>query len=967
MLSSLRTFLDSHRTEKDADDWNLTGIGSKDMGKYRVDDEEYDIFLKCVHDHIFGPKPQACSLLEKHRDVGPLLIDLDFRYASGGPLVRRFNHDMIKKFVAEYMAAIIYFSEMENFKADAPPANREIRLFYLTKPSPETEKGNHKDGVHIQCPDIVTSPKFQYAVRGFLLGRGTVGSVFESTAMTNIAEDVYDVSVIHRNNWFLYGACKPDKAQYSVNRVWKILPDDVREALDGNVPGDFDELVDVVYDMMEESEIPTDNWELLKTLSIRRGISVANSPSVRTARQKEWDDLVAMWGSGKAKLMNARQTAHVTGPGSDEEPIVSTIPNSEDGRRITSEHSAEDIALAYRLARQCLNAERRAGEYTDWVNLAICLKNIANTDESFHVWCEITRRVDPAHKKARMTDAELRAKWNLVRCDSTKRLTMGSLQYWAKDDSPKTWEAIQSETLRDWIMNFAKDTHVNVATCVMRMYGHEFRCSYGAKRAGEWFQFVDHAWKHLRTPTVLRARLSNEVRNHYIEADREFGRRITLAADAERQVLEEKRKGILKIETQLENASFKDNVLKECTEKFYDEDFVSHLNCNPYLVGVANGVLDLQHMDESGRPSVVFREGRPDDYVSFLMGRSEPDFDAVEYIPYDVNSQDQKDIMAFFERIYPDPILRRYVLTLLASCLEGQNREQRFYVNQGRGSNGKSMIQTLMRYTFGDYQTSLQTTALTRKRPESGAANPDMIVTKCKRYIYMGEPDQNEKLNTARMKQLSGEDIVEARGLFADQEKFKMMGKIFLSCNDLPPVSSMDNGTWRRLRVIPHVATFVDPDKPANPAENIFPKDLHLEHKLRKWRVAFLSLLVHYYQTEYLAHGLREPESVMVASNKYKEENDTFYTFVQENFVLEPGAGPVRIGEVVDIYKEWKKSQFGRAELKKKEISDRLREVCDRKSTDREFWGIRRLELDEEEGGSILSAGSSASALLRPI
>jgi P4 family phage/plasmid primase-like protien len=750
-----------------------------------------------------------------------------------------------------------------------------------------------------------------------------------------------------------------------VNRVWKILPDDVHEALDGNIPGDFDELVGVVYDMMEEAEVPTDNWDLLKTLSIRRGISVANSPIVRPARQKEWDDLVGMWGTGKTKPANSRLTTHAQG--SDEEPIVSTIPNSEDGRRITSEHSAEDIELAYRLARQCLNAERRAGEYTDWVNLAICLKNIANTDESFHVWCEITRRVDPAHKKARMTDAELRAKWNLVRCDSTKRLTMGSLQYWAKDDSPKTWEAIQSETLRDWIMNFAKDTHVNVATCVMRMYGHEFRCSYGAKRAGEWFQFVDHAWKHLRTPTVLRARLSNEVRNHYIEADREFGRRITLAADAERQVLEEKRKGILKIETQLENASFKDNVLKECTEKFYDEDFVSHLNCNPYLVGVANGVLDLQHMDESGRPSVVFREGRPDDYVSFLMGRSEPDFDAVEYIPYDVNSQDQKDIMAFFERIYPDPILRRYVLTLLASCLEGQNREQRFYVNQGRGSNGKSMIQTLMRYTFGDYQTSLQTTALTRKRPESGAANPDMIVTKCKRYIYMGEPDQNEKLNTARMKQLSGEDIVEARGLFADQEKFKMMGKIFLSCNDLPPVSSMDNGTWRRLRVIPHVATFVDPDKPANPAENIFPKDLHLEHKLRKWRVAFLSLLVHYYQTEYLAHGLREPESVMVASNKYKEENDTFYTFVQENFVLEPGAGPVRIGEVVDIYKEWKKSQFGRAELKKKEISDRLREVCDRKSTDREFWGIRRLELDEEEGGSILSAGSSASALLRPI
>ncbi len=950
----------------------------KDTGKYKVAEEEYDHFLDLVHQHIFGPHPAVCSLLERHRDVGPLIVDLDFRYQAGGALVRRFNDAMLRRFVAEYISAIIYFSQLETL-------SEPLRFYMTYKPHPETEKGQHKDGIHIQCPDLVTSPKFQYAVRGFLLNQGSIPAIFGDTNMNNMPDNVYDVAVIHKNNWFLYGACKPDKAQYTVRQVWRVDPAHVAEALDGGDPSDFADLVEAVEELMEDNHPddtlvhaePADRTKaFLKTLSIQRA-AVANAPPIRATRKAEWESLLGIWGGGKAKpdvAMRGMQNymgvgataAAAVAKEESEGELVGNVGTgggaagaagggasaSNDEAHERAKCSVEDIQFAYRLVRECLNPERRANSYDDWIRLAICLRNIHNTEESFRLWMEFSRRA-PGYD-GRMSDNDYRMKWNSVRTDdhASRRLTIASLVSWAKEDSPKTFEAIASENHRNWILNFAKDTHVSVASFVCRLYQDEFKCSYGAKKSGEWFQYVkeNHAWKHLRTPNELRARLSNDVRNNYIDADREYGRRITMAPEAEKAVLEEKRKKIFAIERQLEMASFKDNVLKECAEKFYDDDFISHLNCNPFLVGVANGVIELDWRDPvDGKMKIRFRDGTPEDYVSFQMGRCEPDYPAIPYIPWsEVDPTLKRELEDFFEKIYPDPVLRKFSLTLLASCLEGQNREQRFYIMQGGGSNGKSKIQELMSLTFGEYQTSLQTTTLTRKRPDAGNANPEIIVVKGRRFVHMGEPDQGEKINTARMKQWTGGDFVEARGLFADQEKFKMMCKFFLSCNDLPPVSSMDDGTWRRIRTIPHVAKFVDPGKPTNAEAHIHVKDLDLDMKLRRWRVPFLSMLVHYYETVYRVEGLQEPDSVTAASNKYKEENDTFHAFLSDCFVLEPGAGPLTLNVVKEAYKDWKRTQVGKGELKQKELVERMRAVCDKRSSDKEFWGIRQLSEDEE-------------------
>ena len=96
---TLRSYLDSRRTT--AADWNINGMPGDWQGRYKIPDDEYDDFLDLVHEHVFE-KGRACSLLEKPKAEGPILIDLDFHYPAGGPLRRRFTDEQLRDFVAAW-------------------------------------------------------------------------------------------------------------------------------------------------------------------------------------------------------------------------------------------------------------------------------------------------------------------------------------------------------------------------------------------------------------------------------------------------------------------------------------------------------------------------------------------------------------------------------------------------------------------------------------------------------------------------------------------------------------------------------------------------------------------------------------------------------------------------------------------------------------------------------------------------
>jgi phage/plasmid-associated DNA primase len=168
----------------------------------------------------------------------------------------------------------------------------------------------------------------------------------------------------------------------------------------------------------------------------------------------------------------------------------------------------------------------------------------------------------------------------------------------------------------------------------------------------------------------------------------------------------------------------------------------------------------------------------------------------------------------------------------------------------------------------------------------------------------------------------------------------------------------MDHGTWRRIRVIPFIASFVDEGDPVLLLNkpNVYQKDLKLDEKLVKWREQFFSLLVHVYETEYIPLGLNPvPEMVTRESTKYKAQYDIYARFKAERIreqikaeeELDLRTNPLESMRVRLIMAQWRKEN--RIEgFTANDALDRMKDEFGEPEAGR-FWPTIRMFANDED------------------
>lgn len=148
-----------------------------------------------------------------------------------------------------------------------------------------------------------------------------------------------------------------------------------------------------------------------------------------------------------------------------------------------------------------------------------------------------------------------------------------------------------------------------------------------------------------------------------------------------------------------------------------------------------------------------------------------------------------------------DQELIDYVQQIVGLASIGKVYVEALIISYGEGRNGKSTFWNTISRVLGTYSGSMSADALTVGCKRN--VKPEMAELKGKRLIIAAELEEGMRLNTSVIKQLCSTDEVMAEKKYKDPFKYVPSHTLVLYTNHLPRVGANDEGTWRRLIVIP--------------------------------------------------------------------------------------------------------------------------------------------------------------------
>jgi putative DNA primase/helicase len=269
---------------------------------------------------------------------------------------------------------------------------------------------------------------------------------------------------------------------------------------------------------------------------------------------------------------------------------------------------------------------------------------------------------------------------------------------------------------------------------------------------------------------------------------------------------------------------------------------------------------------------------------------------------------------AFIERVQPSAEMRRFLQRWFGLSMTALTGEQKLVFLHGIGANGKSVLVDLMARLFGDYSATAKIESLIGKNRRSGGdATPDIIPLVNARFVRASEPEEGERLQEAKIKELTGGEPMLVRGLNADFFEFLPVFKLTISGNHKPDIRGSDDGIWRRLLLVPFDVQIPKGER-----------DPDLVRKLFEERAGILNWVIEGL-LDYLENGLQEPEAVLMATQEYRDESDPYGTMLAECAVVDGSDTFLSARTLVDAFRFW---QFERGEspFGERTVSNKMRD-----------------------------------------
>jgi putative DNA primase/helicase len=317
------------------------------------------------------------------------------------------------------------------------------------------------------------------------------------------------------------------------------------------------------------------------------------------------------------------------------------------------------------------------------------------------------------------------------------------------------------------------------------------------------------------------------------------------------------------------------------------------LDCDPYLLGVRNGVIDLR----TGRHYFNQPEMRITRYCNagFAEDATCPQW------------------LQFLDQIFiNDTETIECVQRLLGCTLLGLATEEILIICYGHGSNGKSVFSNVVHKIMGGYAITAPPSLLTARRQDDTGPRNDLAALAGARYVSINEMQAGDRLDEQVVKMLAGREPISARFLHQEFFEFTPSFTPWLRTNHKPIITGLDDGIWRRLVLLPFNRKFTDDEK-----------DPALEQKLLDEQDAILMWMVEGAKL-YLQDGIKLSPRMRSELAMYRSESDLLGEFLSDQTRPDP-TGKANQGTLYKSYREWCE-ECGVRPLSKKTFTQRLAE-----------------------------------------
>ena len=218
-----------------------------------------------------------------------------------------------------------------------------------------------------------------------------------------------------------------------------------------------------------------------------------------------------------------------------------------------------------------------------------------------------------------------------------------------------------------------------------------------------------------------------------------------------------------------------------------------------------------------------------------------------------------------------DTDLIRYVQEIVGLAAIGKVYIEALVIAYGEGRNGKSTFWNTIARVLGTYSGNMSADTLTVGCKRN--VKPELAEAKGKRMIIAAELEEGMRLNTSNVKQLCSTDEIYAEKKYKAPFSYVPTHTLVLYTNHLPRVGAIDQGTWRRLIVIPFNAKIEGKADIKNYSDFLF----------KTAGGAVLSWIIEGSKRVIAGdYKIVQPKVVQDAIQKYKENNDWLAHFLDD-------------------------------------------------------------------------------------